>query len=163
MTYDGEAVVFDTRTKVERARIQHEGEVSGSRAALSANGLLLAMTHGFGDFENAISLWDTFTGERLGTLTGHKQAIWSLAFTPDGKTLASSSGDGSLQGSWSEGTGTREASGSAGCRLRACGPFFDDPGEDYLQLTGTWEEDGSWDWVGKLGLLGKLEEEEGAD
>jgi hypothetical protein len=69
------------------------------------------------------------------------------------------SGDGSLQGSWSRGTGTQEVSGSAGCRLRACGPFFDDPGEDYLQLTGTWEEDGSWDWVGKLGLLGKLEEE----
>jgi WD40 repeat protein len=60
---------------------------------------MLAMTHGFDDFENAVSLWDTTTaeGRRLGTLTGHKQAIWSVAFTPDGRTLATSSSDGTLR------------------------------------------------------------------
>lgn len=63
------------------------------------------------------------------------------------------SGDGSLQGSWSRGLGRDQAGGSAGCRLSPCGPFFADPGEDYLRLEGSWEEDGAWDWIGKLQRL----------
>ena len=36
-----------------------------------------------------INVWNTHTGERLLTLTGHTRWIKSLAFSPDGKTLAS--------------------------------------------------------------------------
>ena len=41
-------------------------------------------------------LWDTETGEHKGTLTGHAGDIVSVAFSPDGKMLASGSGDGTV-------------------------------------------------------------------
>ncbi|RKU24618.1 hypothetical protein C6497_17520 [Candidatus Poribacteria bacterium] len=42
-----------------------------------------------------IKLWDT-NGNDLQTLTGHTNNITTLVFSPDGKTLASSSGDGTV-------------------------------------------------------------------
>lgn len=94
---DGLAMIWDTKTREERGRIPRGSQSFGSRLAVSPDGSLVAMTRGFGDFENAISLWDTTSGKELGTLTGHKQGIWSIAFSPDGKTLASSSGGGTLR------------------------------------------------------------------
>jgi len=38
-------------------------------------------------------LWNVATGKELATLTGHKELLWSVAYSPDGKTLASASGD----------------------------------------------------------------------
>lgn len=91
---DGSLIVWDTVTRKERNHLKLEATSSGTRMALSKDGGLLAVTHGFQDYENAISLWDTASGEEVGTLKGHKQGIWSLAFSPDGRTLASSGGGG---------------------------------------------------------------------
>jgi len=91
---DGFVIIWDTATRKERNRLKLEASSLGTRIALSEDGSLLAVTHGFQDYENAISLWDTVSGEKLGTLKGHKQGIWSLAFSPDGRTLASSGGGG---------------------------------------------------------------------
>jgi eukaryotic-like serine/threonine-protein kinase len=63
--------------------------------SLSADGRLLATTSD--QVDNAIRLWDTTTGRLIGSCTGHKQGVWSLAFSPTGKTLASASDDSSVR------------------------------------------------------------------
>ncbi|MCK4625493.1 MAG: WD40 repeat domain-containing protein, partial [Phycisphaerae bacterium] len=46
-----------------------------------------------GGRDGKIALWDVKTGKRIATLTGHKSTIVCLAFSPDGKTLASGGHD----------------------------------------------------------------------
>ncbi len=43
--------------------------------------------------EETLRLWDVKTGAHLKSLDGHKMAVWSVAFSPDGKTLASGGAD----------------------------------------------------------------------
>jgi WD40 repeat protein len=50
---------------------------------------------GWGDGQ--VRLWDVQTGERKETLKGHESQIYSLAFSPDGKTLASTSQDATVR------------------------------------------------------------------
>ena len=42
-------------------------------------------------------LWDVQTGEQLRTLEGHTSGVNSVAFSPDGSTLASGSGDDTVR------------------------------------------------------------------
>jgi len=44
-----------------------------------------------------VRLWDAATGDELVRLPGHSDYVYSLAFSPDGKTLVSSSGDTTLR------------------------------------------------------------------
>ncbi len=51
------------------------------------------MWHAFG---NTIWLWNVDTGTHIKTLYGHRYTVYSLAFSPDGKTLVSGSADGTV-------------------------------------------------------------------
>jgi hypothetical protein len=42
-------------------------------------------------------LWDLTRGEEVARLQGHTSYVWSLAFSPDGATLVSGSGDSTLR------------------------------------------------------------------
>ena len=56
--------------------------------AFSPDGQILAMNE-----DNNIAFWNADTGQRLHELSGHKEEVTSLAFSPDGKILISGSYD----------------------------------------------------------------------
>ena len=51
-----------------------------------------------------MKLWDVATGKLLATLQGHTDSVSSVAWSPDGKTLASGSGDKTVK-LWEAATG----------------------------------------------------------
>ena len=52
------------------------------------------MTFACGQSNGTVRLWNAHTGKLRRTLTGHKGRIESLAFSPDGKMLATGGGGG---------------------------------------------------------------------
>jgi WD40 repeat protein len=62
--------------------------------AVSPDGKIAAT----GGDEKSIKLWDIATGKELKSLPNQKGRIQALAFTPDGKTLASSACDVGKEG-----------------------------------------------------------------
>ena len=58
--------------------------------------------------DDTVILWDTATGTRKATLTDHDGWVNEVAFSPDGRTLASGSYDGTVM-LWDTATGTRKA------------------------------------------------------
>jgi WD40 repeat protein len=59
--------------------------------AISPDASVLAVS--YGDVRSAIDFWSLKTKDMLGTVTGHRRRIISLAFTPDGRRLVSGSQD----------------------------------------------------------------------
>ncbi len=82
------------------------GGGSGTSAtAWSPDGLLMA-TAFFGYGNNSVEVWDTGSGKLVYVYRGHTDMIESVAWSPDGKYIASSSVDGSTQ-VWEARTGQR--------------------------------------------------------
>jgi len=70
--------------------------------ALSPGGKILATA---GITETDIRLWDVTTGKEIGRLAGHTSLVISMVFWPDGRKLASSSGDQTIR-TWDVGSRT---------------------------------------------------------
>jgi RNA polymerase sigma factor (sigma-70 family) len=98
--------LFDARAGGPKRSFQ-AGEVRA--LAFAPDGKLLAAS---GPGEKAVTLWDARTGERRHTLAGHGSFVSSVAFSPDGRTLATGSASvvgGKIVGEvklWQVSTGT---------------------------------------------------------
>jgi WD40 repeat protein len=66
----------------------------GTGVAFSPDGRLLAT--GLGARDSTVQIWDVRTGRELAAFKGHHSAIAAVAFSSDGRTLASGGGDSTV-------------------------------------------------------------------
>ncbi len=84
--------LYDANTGKELNLFVENMESSGT-IAFSPDSQLLASNGS----DNAILLWNPFTGEHKATLKGHQDSVNSVVFSPDGKTIASGSDDETIR------------------------------------------------------------------
>ncbi len=82
----GGIILLDTTTDARSQNLGH-GMRRILGLAFSSDGQLLAGC----DIDETVRLWDIKTGKLLRTFIGHKDEVFSVAFSPDGKTVVSSS------------------------------------------------------------------------
>jgi WD40 repeat protein len=76
-----------------------QGSVSGPDQALgaAADQTLASGSWGFPSLSGEIKLWNVGTGKERATLKGDRDGVLSVAYSPDGKTLASGSQDQTIK------------------------------------------------------------------
>jgi WD40 repeat protein/tRNA A-37 threonylcarbamoyl transferase component Bud32 len=75
-------------------RLRHWGRITA--VAFQPGGRLVAA----GDMNYHVRLWDTATGREVGLLQPHNYAVSTVAFTPDGATLASADSNAGVVRFW---------------------------------------------------------------
>ena len=87
-------VLWDLATGARRSETRETGSGSiASRSRPTASCWRRPATTSGG----VVTLWDSSTGKVVGTLTGHENAVRAMAFTHDGKTLATGGADRTIR------------------------------------------------------------------
>lgn len=88
---DGSIYLLDTETRaLLRVLRGHRDQVF--TVTFSSTGLLAS-----GSWDGEVRIWDAVSGEQQAVLDKHAGAVHALAFSPDGRTLASASADKRMQ------------------------------------------------------------------
>jgi WD40 repeat protein len=102
VSWDKTVKVWNAQTgKLEATLEGHSAQVLA--VSFSPDGKTLASVSGrWGDGNRApgpgeIKLWDVASQKEIAQLTGHTDRVFSVAFSPDGKTLATGSWDGTVK------------------------------------------------------------------
>jgi WD40 repeat protein len=99
-----DVLLFDVAAAKAPRRFHRETQGWVYSLAFSPDGATLAAGMGHKQKSGEITLWDVKSGKESNTLRGHRNDVSSVVFSPDGKTLASASRDGTLR-LWDVGTG----------------------------------------------------------
>jgi WD40 repeat protein len=92
--FDREAVVWDLGTNQPVLRLRHDTMPWVTAVAYSPDGTRIVT--GAGDYANRSGearLWDAATGAVIAELDGHTREVMHVAFSPDGRTVATCSRD----------------------------------------------------------------------
>ncbi|MFJ4428605.1 protein kinase domain-containing protein [Streptomyces bobili] len=100
---DGTVRLWNPATGRNHKTLTGVGYPYVSAVAFSSDGRTLAAGGSRGRY-GAVRLWDLATGRTRTTLTGHKGTVYSAAFSPDGRTLATAGADGTVR-LWNPATG----------------------------------------------------------
>jgi len=95
--FSGPVSAWDVATGELRYTIDRRGFV-GRPLSLSADGRMLATA------DQRIGLWNPATGESLYSHNTHGSSVFTACFSPDGKTVLTGSGDGTVR-AWQPDTG----------------------------------------------------------